>query len=409
MSTDEEPDGQPSLPLAGVHVVELGHIVAGPFCSLVLSDLGADVTKVEHPEGGDGVRQGGKSGQSVFTQLNRDKRSVALDLGDDDGRAAFDRLLDDADVVVENFQDGALDRLGIAPDTMRDHHPELIVCSIKGFGDGPYRDLPALDPVAEAMGGLMSVTGRPGMPPVRAGTSVADITAALFGAVAILGGLRDRDRTGAGQHVRVPLFESTVTLMGYWLTMTDAFGDVPGPLGASHPNWAPYDVYECGDGEWLFVGPTAQRHWEALCEAIDAPELLASPAYETVAKRRQNADDLDERLAARFGEYDRASLFERLRGAGVPAAPVNDTEAVLSDEHLAATDFFEEVSWPLGETAADVDGEVKVPGVPFTSSAYPSRTVEDPPRLGADTIDVLEELGYTEQDIEALLDRGVVR
>lgn len=397
-----------SLPLAGIHVVELGHIVAGPFCSMVLADMGASVTKVEHPDGGDSVRTGSESAQSVFTSMNRDKRSVAIDLGDEEGRAAFKHLIDDADVVVENFREGALERLDLAPETMRAENPELVVCSIKGFGEGPYQDHPALDPIAEAMGGLMGVTGREGMAPVRAGTSVADMTAALFGAVAILGAIYDRTRTGAGQHVRVPLLESTVTLMGYWLTMTDAFGTMPGPQGASHPNWAPYDVYEASDGEYLFVGPAHERHWEALCEAIDAPDLLEAPEFETIADRRENDAELDERLAARIGQYDRATVLERLRDAGVPTAPVNTTAEVLADEHLEATDFFEEVQWPSDGTTADIDADVKVPGLPFSSSAFSAHQPSNPPALGADTAAVLAELGYSYREIEALLERGVI-
>jgi crotonobetainyl-CoA:carnitine CoA-transferase CaiB-like acyl-CoA transferase len=197
--------------------------------------------------------------------------------------------------------------------------------------------------------------------------------------------------------------------MGYWLTMTDAFGVVPGPQGASHPNWAPYDVYEAGDGEYLFIGPASDRHWEALCEALRAPDLLETPEFETVADRRENTDALDEQLSARVAEHDRATLLERLREAGVPTAPVNDTAAVLADEHLEATDFFDEVRWPSEGTAADIDTEVRVPGIPFTSSAFTSPSPEDPPTLGAHTTAVLEELGYTDLEIEALLNKEVVR
>jgi len=213
----------------------------------------------------------------------------------------------------------------------------------KGFGDGPYQDYPALDPIAEAMSGLMSVTGREGAPPSRAGTSVADMTAALFGAVAVVGGVRDRDQTGTGQHIRVPLFESMITLMGYWLTLTDAFGTVPGPQGASHPNWAPYNVYETSDGEYLFIAPASEGHWESFCEAIEADELLDVPEFETIEDRRENVDELDEQLSKRIVDYTQETLLQRLRDIGVPAAPVNDTADVLNDEHLAATGFFDEV------------------------------------------------------------------
>jgi crotonobetainyl-CoA:carnitine CoA-transferase CaiB-like acyl-CoA transferase len=407
MSRGDSDDRSP--PLSDIHIVELGHIVAGPFCSMVLGDMGADVTKVEHPEGGDSVRNGSESGQSVFTSLNRNKRSIAIDISDGEGRAAFKRLVEDADVVIENFREGALEKLEIGPETMREWNEELVVCSIKGFGEGPYQEYPALDPIAEAMSGLMSVTGREGQAPSRAGTSVADMTAALFGAVAVVGGIRDRDQTGTGQHVRVPLFESTVTLMGYWLTLTDAFGAVPGPQGASHPNWAPYDVYETSDGEYIFVGPASEQHWEALCEAIGAEELLSAPEFETIVDRRENTEALNERLSTAIGEYDRGALLERLRDAGVPVAPVNDTAEVLADDHLAATDFFDEVSWPSAGDGCDTEEDIKVPGMPFTSTAFESESPSDPPELGADTAAVLRELGYQDQEIETLVERGAIR
>jgi crotonobetainyl-CoA:carnitine CoA-transferase CaiB-like acyl-CoA transferase len=395
-------------PLDGVQVLELGHIVAGPFCTLVLSDLGADVTKVEHPKGGDSVRGGSESGRSVFTVMNRDKRSVTLDIGDEDGRAAFERLVEDADVLVENFREGALERLGAAPTDLREQNPQLVVCSIKGFGDGPYRGRPALDPVAEAMSGLMSVTGRSGMPPVRAGTSVADMVASLFGAISVIGGLRDRQRTGTGQHIRVPLFESTVTLMGYWLTMTDAFGEVPGPQGASHPNWAPYDVYETADEQWVFVGPSSEEHWRALCKCLDAPELAADAKFETVVDRRAHSDELDTRLSEHVGEIQRDDLLEALHEAGVPAAPVNDTESVLDDEHLTQTEFFSKVQWPEDDDAGDVGKSVRVPRLPFDSTAFGHQSAESPPALGEDTVAVLEGVGYSEGEIEALARRDII-
>jgi crotonobetainyl-CoA:carnitine CoA-transferase CaiB-like acyl-CoA transferase len=402
-------DENRSPPLADIHVVELGHIVAGPFCSMVLGDLGADVTKVEYPDGGDSVRNGSESGQSVFTSLNRNKRSIAIDLTDEAGRAAFKKLIEDADVVIENFRDGALEGLGVAPETMREWNPELVVCSIKGFGEGPYQDYPALDPIAEAMSGLMSVTGREGAPPSRAGTSVADMAAALFGAVAVVGGVRDRDRTGVGQYIRVPLFESTITLMGYWLTLTDAFGTVPGPQGASHPNWAPYDVYETSDGEYLFIAPASEGHWERFCEAIEAHELLDVPEFETIEDRRENVDELDEQLSKRIVEYTQETLLQRLRDIGVPAAPVNDTADVLDDEHLAATGFFNEVDWPTDGAGPDNDAVIKIPGAPFTTSAFEPDPPSGPPELGADTATVLEGLGYSEEEIDALVERGAVR
>jgi crotonobetainyl-CoA:carnitine CoA-transferase CaiB-like acyl-CoA transferase len=256
----------------------------------------------------------------------------------------------------------------------------------------------------------MSVTGREDMPPVRAGTSVADMTASLFGVISILSALQNRHRTGTGQHVRVPLFESTVTLMGYWLTMTDTFGEVPGPQGASHPNWAPYDIYATADEQWVFIGPASERHWEALCEAIDAVEITSLPRFATVETRRKHSDELDELLSARIREFDRDELVERLRRAGIPAAPVNDTEAVLNDEHLAEAEFFATVDWPEEDPSTEIpgEGEIRVPTLPFTSSAFSPESAVNPPSLGADTTTVLKRLGYSDAEIESLIDRGII-
>lgn len=403
--------GLPGRPLDGVRVLELGHIIAGPFCTLVLADLGAEVIKIENPDGGDSVRDSSTSGTSAFAAVNRNKKSVTLDLKSDAGSGAFQRLVADADVVVENYADGAPERLGVDAGTCRETNPELVYCSIKGFGEGPYQQYPALDPVAEAMSGLMSVTGRPDSPPARVGASVADMTTSLYGALAVVGALQHRERTGEGQSIRVPLFESATTLMGYWLAYTDASGETPGPQGASHPNWSPYDVFRTVDDEWTFVGPNSERQWRALAAALDADHLLDDERFETIEARRRNDRELVAQLQASIEEAGlrRAELVGRLRDAGVPVAPVNDTERVLADEHLEATDSFARIRAPI----ADVDGEgeqtrVRVPRSPIASSAFDRVTATDPPGLGEDTRTILESVGYSEEDIDRFEREDVV-
>jgi crotonobetainyl-CoA:carnitine CoA-transferase CaiB-like acyl-CoA transferase len=389
-------------PLSGVTVVELGHIVAGPFCTLLLADLGATVIKVERPGSGDLVRDSSPLGNSSFNYVNRDKRSVTLDLKSPAGLAVFKELLDGADVLVENFAPGAAERLGLGYDDLKEEFPTLVYCSIKGFNPGPYESYPALDPVAEALSGLMSVTGHPDQPPVRAGTSVADMAASFYGAIAVLGALHQRASTGRGGKVIASLFESTVAMMGYWLSFVQAYDQVPPPLGASHPNWAPYDVFETADGEWVFVGPSSERQWVALCEAMGT-DLHEDDRFETLADRRANDDALTEELAAVFGEMDGNAIVERLREAGVPVAPVNDVRDVVDDEHLAETDALVEITAVEG-----VERRVKVPRFPVRATGFDRIDSSDPPRLGEHTDEVLGTLGYGADEIAALREEGVI-
>ncbi|ELZ72576.1 CAIB/BAIF family protein [Haloferax volcanii DSM 14919] len=390
------------LPLDGVRVLELGHIIAGPFCSMLLADLGADVIKVEHPEGGDLIRGSSPVGNSSFNYVNRDKRSLTLDLKSDAALDAFFDLLDETDVVVENYAPGTAERLGIGYEQLRETHPGLVYCSIKGFNPGPYESYPALDPIAEALSGLMSVTGHEGMPPVRSGTSIADMAASFYGAIAVLGALYRRDRTGEGSKVTAPLFESTVSMMGYWLAYTEAYDDVPGPMGASHPNWAPYDVFETADDEWVFIGPSGERQWTALCEALGL-DLHEDERFATLPDRRENLDELMDLLRAECETLPAADLVAGLREVGVPVAKVNSMDEVATDPHLRATDFFTEV-----ETAEGASRSVSVPRFPVVASGFDRPDSTDPPKLGEHTEAILSSLGYDDADIDALRRAGGV-
>lgn len=391
-----------ALPLADVTVLELGHIVAGPFCSLLLADLGAEVVKVEHPNGGDAIRNSSPVGSSSFNYVNRDKASVTINLKSGDGAHLFKELAAEADVVVENFAPGTAERLGVGYDDLEEINDELVYCSIKGFNDGPYQNYPALDPVAEAMSGLMSVTGRPGDPPVRSGTSLADMAASFYGALSVVSALRHRDRTGEGQRLNVPLFESTVSLMGYWLSYTQAYDDIPAPLGAGHPNWAPYDVFQTDDDTWVFVGPSSERQWRAFCEALDL-SLHEDPRFETIEDRRANRDVLNELISTRFASIEANEVVERLRAVGVPVAPVNNTREVCEDPHLHETDAFATI-----QTVEGREADVDVPRFPVRSTGFERIESEDPPRLGEDTTAVLGALGYDDEEIAALREQDAI-
>lgn len=390
-------DEPTNRPLADTTVVELGHIVAGPFCSLLLAELGAEVIKIERgATGGDSVRDSSPIGNSVFNTTNHNKRSVTIDLKTDGGKEVFADLIREADVFVENLRPGAPESLGIAYEDLRAINERLIYCSIKGFSEGPYQEYPALDPVAEALSGLMSVTGHPDKPPARAGTSIADMAAALFGAIGIVAALRQRARTDRGQHVTAPLFESTVSLMRYWLAYGQLYESNPESLGAGHNNWAPYDVYETADDRWVFVGPSSQKQWERLCEILGA-NLHEEPEFETLEDRRTNEELLDERLAAIISEFESDELVRGLREGGVPVAPVQTVGEVPDDNHLAETGSLDTI-----ETVEGRNGSIAVPKSPIRSSEFARTELEDPPSLGEDTEQVLTELGYSPTEIERL-------
>ena len=389
-------------PLGDVTVVELGHIVAGPFCSLLLADLGADVIKIEHPDGGDAIRDSSPVGASSFNYVNRDKRSLTLDLKAERGREVLYELAAEADVVVENFAPGTADRLDVGPDALRERDPALVYCSIKGFNPGPYEEYPALDPVAEAMSGVMSTTGHPGQPPVRSGTSLADMAASLYGAMSVVAALRQRDRTGEGQLIEVPLFGSAVSLMGYWLAYAQAYGEVPEPLGAGHPNWSPYDVFPTADDRWVFVGPSTERQWQALCEALDC-DLHEQERFRTLADRRRNDDALTAELGARIEQFEAETVRQRLQDAGVPAAVVRNVAEVSEDPHLEATDALTEIG-----TAEGRDATVGVPRFPARSTGFDRIDSTDPPALGEDSEAVLEALGYDRETVDDLQRDGVI-
>ncbi len=394
--------GTGEQPLSDVTVLELGHIIAGPFCSMLLADLGAEVIKVEHPERGDAVRDSSPVGNSSFNYVNRNKLGVSLDLKSEEGRTVFKDLVQQADVLVENFAAGTADRLGVGYDDLSAVNEELVYCSIKGFNPGPYEDFPALDPVAEALSGVMSVTGHADTPPVRSGTSLSDMAASLYGALTIVATIRQRDATGEGQYITVPLFESTVSLMGYWLAYTQAYDETPEPMGASHPGWAPYDVFRSADDEWVFIGPSSDRQWRRLCDALDS-DLHKDNRFKTLSGRLENRAVLNDAVQSVCDNFDAEELVARLQEASVPVAPVNDTDDVSSDPHLEATNALSEVR------ATEGDGDrIQTPRFPARATGFDRVESADPPALGEDTDAVLTALGYDRDQIEHLRREDVV-
>lgn len=370
--TTENPNTSDGLPLSDVRVLELGHIVAAPYATLILSDLGADVVKVEAPGNGDHMRVAGRTGQAIFHTLNRDKRSVTLDFRSEQGRTELKQLAAEADVIVENFSPGTMESFDLGYETLQASNPELIYANIKGFADGPYADRPATDPIAEAMGGLMHMTGHPDGKPARAGTSVADMAAASNAVIAIIAALRSRDRGGGGQYITVPIFEATVFLMGYWMAYLDLFDQEPQRRGASHSLYAPYNIYPTNDGDYVFIAGTNDTHWETIKRLFGL-----SLDYDDRETRLQNRADIDAAIEQETRQHERDDIVSMLLDNEVPCAPVNNIADVATDPHLHSAGALTQIDSITGEPRS-----LSVPLFPVWSDAYSVQGTAAPPQLG---------------------------
>jgi len=386
-------------------VIELGNIVSAPFASLLLADLGADVVKVERPGTGDIIRDGDERVECVFNAFNRNKRSLALDLQRENGRKAYHDLAAEADVVIENLGPGVADRLGIGYEDLRKRNDGLIYLSIKGFQQGPYGNRPGMDMVAEAMSGLVAMTGRPDDGPVRVGTSIADIGSALYGVIGVMLALRERDRTGVGQRVDSSLFEPATQWMTCWMAYADMTGHDHPPLGSSYPAFAPYDVFETNEPEtWIFVGVTSEHHWPAFCRAVDRPDLLADERFETQASRLNHQSVLVSEVREEIAAWNRDTLVEALLEENVPAAPVNEPSELLDDEHLKATGLLV----PFEGYHDGTKKRLRTVTTPIQGERFTTSQRLDVPRLGEHSGDVLRAAGYDETTIAQLLEDGTV-
>ncbi|NND27148.1 MAG: CoA transferase, partial [Myxococcales bacterium] len=323
-----------SLPLAGVKVIEFTHMVMGPAVGLILADMGADVIKLE-PLHGDKTRGLPGSGAGYFPAYNRNKRSLCVDLKSAQGKAAVFRLVDGADVLVENFRPGTMERLGFGYDTLRQRNKGLIYCSEKGFLAGPYENRTAMDEVAQMMGGLAYMTGPPGRP-LRAGASVIDVQGGMFGALGILGALLQRKETGEGQQVIASLFESTVFLVGQHMAQYAVTGEAAAPMPARISAWAIYQVFETKDDDLVFVGIVSDKQWEIFCAAFDLDELGSDASLRTNDGRAANKDRLLRIVKQVFASYTKVELMAKLEAHGLPFAPITRPHELFDDPHLNA-------------------------------------------------------------------------
>ena len=394
--------GQARAPLAGVRVLEVGVFMAAPFATMQLADLGAEVVKVENPEGGEPVRSTGPfvaGHSSPYLRLNRSKRSVALDLKSDEGRVAFLRLAATCDVVVENLRPGAMRRLGLGYEEVRARNSGVVYASASGFGqDGPLADRPGLDIMAQARGGLMSITGTPDGAPVKVGVPLCDLVCGIYTALAVTAALRERDRSGEGQYIDVSLFESAVSLAVWEAGRYFATGEVGGPLGSAHQSQAPYQAFRTADG-WATLGAITPRTWAGLCEALGLEELRDDERFADSSGRHTRREELAAIVEERTVALTTAELVARLEGAEVPCAPIADYGQVFTDEHLAARDFFWDAPHPVA-------GAVRQIGSPMRFSQTPVERAGAGPVLGADTRAALQEAGYGDDEIAALVASG---
>lgn len=391
--------------LAGIRVIDLTRALAGPYCTLMLGDHGADVVKVELPGTGDETREWAPphiNGVSAyFLTINRNKRSITVDLKTPDGKRVLERLIESADVVVENFSPGTLERLGFGPDRVRELNRRAILCRISGFGqDGPGRAWPAYDLILQGMGGMMSLTGPKGGAPVMVGVPEADIVAGMFAAFAIVAALHARARTGEGQVIDATMMGGQVALLSRQAARYFADGTVPAPEGNEHASIVPYQTFRASDG---FVNVCCGNNalFERACRALDLEDLLDDPRYSDNSKRVRHRDSLVPRLERRIGELAKDEVVRRLREANVPVGPINTLGDVFTDptvRHLGLIAEFDHLE----------AGRVRAPGIPVRMDGTPPSVRRPPPLLGEHTDEVLREVGYDPEEIAALRREGAV-
>ncbi|MBC6402808.1 MAG: CoA transferase [Hyphomonadaceae bacterium] len=385
-----------TLPLSGLKVIEFSHMVMGPAAGLMLADLGADVIKVE-PVGGDKTRRLRGAGAGYFPMYNRNKRSLAINLESETGKRIVRDLIRDADVFIENFRPGALDRLGFGWDTLSELNPGLVYCSEKGFLNGPYDHRTALDEVTQMMGGLAYMTGPPGRP-LRAGTSVVDITGGMFGAMGVMAALNERHTTNRGKRVTASLFETTVFLVGQHMAQKAVTGTPAAPMPARVSAWAIYQLFDTRDGEQVFVGCVSDCQWVTLCKAFDLEYLLDDPDLGENRDRVIYKDRFLPQIEDKFRSMTKAELMARIEKLGLPFAPIGKPEEMFDDPHLNAGDGLLDMEMEDG-------GRCKLPALPVSLDGLRLPLRLNPPKAGEHTEEILRSLGA---DIGALKNDGVI-
>ncbi len=386
-------------PLVGIKVVEMTHMVMGPAIGAILGDLGADVIKVE-PISGDKTRNLTDAGSGYFLTFNRNKRSIAVDVKSKQGKDIVLKLLTGTDVFIENFRSGAMEKLGLGYDDLKSLNPKLIYCSAKGFLEGPYQNRTALDEVAQMMGGLAYMTGPPGQP-LRAGSSVIDIMGGMFGVIAILAAVQERQTSGTGQKVTSALFENVVYLMGQHMAQTATTGSPPPPMSVRVSAWAVYDIFETKDDEQVFVGVVSDGQWKSFCAAFGLTDFREDKAMDLNANRVAKRNLIIPIINTLFKQYTKQDLMEKLEQTGLPFAPISKPEDLFEDPHLNESGGLLDIDLPQG-------GQTKLPALPIQMKGNRFGVEHQVPKLGEHTREVLKELGFDDVLIDQMVEALVV-
>ena len=373
-------------PLKGIRVLDLTRILAGPYATMILRDLGAEVIKIEQPGVGDEARDFGpfKNDFSLyFMSVNRGKKSVTLNLKAPRGKELLLELVKGSDILVENFRPGTMEKLGLGYESLKAHHPSLLYAACSGFGQtGPYAMRGAYDMIIQGMGGIISITGEPDRPPVRVGTSIGDITSALFTAIGILSALRHRDQTGEGQLIDVGMLDCQVAILENAMVRYFSTGDIPRPLGRRHPAITPFEVFESADG-YVVIAIGNNELWRKFCEHVNHPELIDNERFHTNALRTENHESLFPILAEIMCRRTTDAWVEALEEIGVPCGPVNTVDKVANDPQVLARDM-------IAEVEHEVTGTVQIPGIPIKLSETPGQIDAPAPNLGEHTSEVFD-------------------
>ena len=392
--------------LEGIRVLDLTRALAGPFCTLMLGDNGADVIKVEMPGSGDDTRKWGPpfigEESAYFLSINRNKRSLTLNLRDPKAKEIFLKLAKNSDVIVENFTPGVMERFGLDYDAVKATNPNVIYCSISGFGqDGPYRSRPAYDQIMQGIGGLMSVTGEPDGEPQKIGVAVTDIGAGMWAAFAIMAALHHRGQSGAGQYIDVSMMDAQIAWLTYQAGYFFANGTPPKRMGAAHPTLVPYQAFMCLDGKYINVAVGSDRIWERFCQGINREDLKDHPDYANNGDRVRNRGAMVSMLQEYFLTRTVADWVKDLQAVNVPCGPINDLADVFADAQVLARNMYQEMPHPTL-------GSIKQTGLPIKFSATPGGLDRHPPLLGEHNQEVLTSLGYSEVDIRSFQEGAVI-
>ena len=386
-------------PLSGIKVIEMTHMVMGPAVGSILGDLGADVIKIE-PITGDKTRKLKKSGSGYFLTYNRNKRSIALDVKTSEGREVVLKLLSTADVFIENFRPGAMDKLGFGHKELETINPQLIYCSAKGFLNGPYQHRTALDEVAQMMGGLAYMTGPPGQP-LRAGSSVIDIMGGMFGVIAILAALQERQKTEKGQKVTSSLYENVVYLMGQHMAQTATTGEAPPPMSVRVSAWAVYDIFETKNKEQIFIGVVSDSQWKSFCQSFGLVDFIEDKDMDINSGRVEKRDIIIPKLQELFKTFTKKELMEKLDQTGLPFAPINKPQDLFDDPHLNESGGLLKIETPDG-------GSTKLPAMPIEMNDRRFDVHQQVPKVGEHSKEILEEIGLSDNAIQSLFEKSIV-